>query len=462
MQKNHNGPYTKGEALLIGIGFGLISGLLASSYIESMKEETKAYEDSIFQSEHPHTYSGRYAIAGEDSNCYLVTDLNIVKYHDMYYLTDKNLKVLGGDVQYSIVEDESLVGKKYQISSNDVIPFQTIFQGHEITLEFAYDLLDYNDIVFPDKFEEITYPLNHNCCEVAFDYVNHMNQKNIRNLYSLNRLYAIYYKGNVYICTKVGMDLFAVVYNGKDYEHQTITFSLSKSSSAHYISVDQVKKVSNLLAQIKIYDNPSKYYNLDQVYYLLSTYFNILDNPFVAREPHSYFDFTKDQVSTVSKQLEVAYQFLDDYQLDLHQSPRYYSVDDLKLVCYQGQYFIAEAVCYSEEEKCYIMYPIHSSNKTSYFSVMDDSRFEVMDFDKIVSKMHFSYLGASAAQYYQLLSDYLIQYGDPFQDFDLTNRQINLEDMNFSVSNTDIDDIELAIQTLGKRLNLKLEYEKNR
>ena len=59
-------------------------------------------------------------------------------------------------------------------------------------------------------------------------------------------------------------------------------------------------------------------------------------------------------------------------------------------------------------------------------------------------------------------SDYLIQYGDPFLDFDLTNRQINLEDMNFSVSNTDIDDIELAVLTLGKRLHLQLEYEKNR
>lgn len=460
MKKNNNVLYAKGESLLTGVGFGLALGASAlswSGYQESRLEQ----ENIIFQSEHPSTYAGRYAIAGEDSNCYLVTDLNIVKYHDMYYLTDKNLKVLGGDVQYSIVEDESLVGKKHQISSNHVIPFQTIFQGHEITLELAYDLLDSCDIVFPDKFEEITYPLNHNCCEVAFDYVSRMNQRNVRNFYSLNCLYAVYFEGNVYICTKVGTDLFAVVYNKKDYVHQTITFSLSKSSSANYISVNQVKKVSNLLAQIGIYDNPSKHYNLDQIYDLLSTYFNILDNPFVAPEPHSYFNFTKDQVFSASKKLEEAYQYLDNYQISFYQSPHYYSIDSLKLICYQGQYFLAEALCPLKEENYYMMYPIHSSDKSTSFLVIN-SCFEVMDFHRIVSKMHFSHLDATAIQCYQLLSDYLIQYGDPFQDFDFNRYQINLEDMNFSALDTDIDEIELTVQKLEKRLHLKLEYEKNR
>lgn len=467
MEKNNNVTFGAMGALCVGVSLGLIGTTFAPYYVSSSNGED-------YRKRYPSTYAGRYAIYGEEGMVSHTSFLYIVRYRDLYYLVDENLKVMGGDIQFTIVDDESLCGKSYQILSNDVILFQTIWQYDDdlVNLDAAYDLLDSCDIVFPDKFEEITYPLNVNCCEVAFNYANQMKQENVQGSYRLSDLYAIYFKGNVYLCTKIGMDCFAVVYDGEDYQYNTITFSLSGSSSQNYILVDQVKKVSSLLAKVGIFEDFSRTFSINEVYDLLSATFHIIDNPFQAREYNSRRGFTKDQVQTESKKLGAAYQYLDDYQIDWYQCPISYSSGDLKLVRYFNQYFIVEDICYSDEMGCYFVYPIHSSNNISYFSFSDVQSLEVMRFDHIAYKMLGENFHMEASAYYQALSDYLIQYGDPFSNLDLKNDLLDLEEtikpVPFMepeyidpVPSTEQEYIEPAIQELGKRLNLKLEYEQN-
>ena len=137
MQKKQN--YSKVDAVLAGIGLGLGISLLTSSFFAQKEIE----EMTTFLNDYPHTSAGRFALSEQDGQTmYPVNQLNIVRYQNQYYVTDQNLKMIGGDITYSLVEDESLRGKKYQICSNDIIPFQTITNYEIVTWGETYDFID--------------------------------------------------------------------------------------------------------------------------------------------------------------------------------------------------------------------------------------------------------------------------------------------------------------------------------
>ncbi len=432
MKKNDNKSFF--SPVLLGMYLGAIASICADRYVTKKKE----VEMQNYLMEHCYTHGGRSFISSLEDYNFSLNELYIVKYGRQYYLTNQNLKKLGSEEVFEIVEDHLLAGKNNKILSCDIIAFSTIFYEDvsSITLESAYDYIDLytleKPLAFPESFENISYDFSLNPCEIGMEYASSMKDEDVLKTYSLDEIYVVYNKENLYLCVETRPNHFSLLYDTKDLAYNSIAFDVDYKGSPNDILPDQINKLSNLLFPLGINVTLDREFSVMEAYQLLDTSLHILEKPFIPFQLGSNENFTSAQIRESSKSLQQGLSYLDSYHLDYYVNPMNYKTKNIVLVHLNtNQYIFTNQMKYDSESDYYIISPIQTSyNKLEPIYVRKDEVLGVMRVEELLIKMKKDYSdNLEAMQYYTVLSDYLIKYGDPFKDYDFSSKLNTCEDV---------------------------------